>query len=297
MPARHGNHDCGGTPFRQEDETRMKNPILIALGGVIVSAALLGAGFVSGMGSPVEADEAPQIVKVADNAPLASAADKATIEAIVHDYLVKNPEVMLEVQDALEKKQGETQRVAQQKIIKGASKQIFDASYDGVIGNPDGKLSIVEFFDYNCHFCKGALADMQALVKENKDLRFVLKEFPILGEDSAKASVVSMAFKKLMPEKYGDFHQELLGGKGRADEAKAIKIALSLGADETALRNEMKDPAIQQDIQSTYDLANKLAISGTPSYVLGDEVVFGALGKKVLDEKLANVRTCDHTTC
>ena len=275
----------------------MKNAILIALGGAIVSAAVLGAGFVSGMGSPVEAGEAPQVVKVADNAPLASAADKAAIEAIVHDYLVKNPEVLLEVQDALEKKQGETQRVAQQKVIEGASKQIFDASYDGVIGNPDGKLSIVEFFDYNCHFCKGALTDMQALVKENKDLRFVLKEFPILGEDSAKASVVSMAFKKMMPEKYSDFHQELLGGKGRADEAKAIKIAVSLGADEAALRNEMKDPAIQQDIQNTYDLANKLAISGTPSYVLGDEVVFGALGKKVLDEKLANVRTCDHTTC
>lgn len=275
----------------------MKNAILIALGGAIVSAAVLGAGFVSGMGSPVEAGEAPQVVKVTDNAPLASAADKAAIEAIVHDYLVKNPEVLLEVQDALEKKQGETQRVAQQKVIEGASKQIFDASYDGVIGNPDGKLSIVEFFDYNCHFCKGALTDMQALVKENKDLRFVLKEFPILGEDSAKASVVSMAFKKMMPEKYGDFHQELLGGKGRADEAKAIKIAVSLGADEAALRNEMKDPAIQQDIQNTYDLANKLAISGTPSYVLGDEVVFGALGKKVLDEKLANVRTCDHTTC
>jgi len=275
----------------------MKNAILIALGGAIVSAAVLGAGFVSGMGSPVEAGEAPQVVKVTDNAPLASAADKAAIEAIVHDYLVKNPEVLLEVQDALEKKQGETQRVAQQKVIEGASKQIFDASYDGVIGNPDGKLSIVEFFDYNCHFCKGALTDMQALVKENKDLRFVLKEFPILGEDSAKASVVSMAFKKMMPEKYSDFHQELLGGKGRADEAKAIKIAVSLGADEAALRNEMKDPAIQQDIQNTYDLANKLAISGTPSYVLGDEVVFGALGKKVLDEKLANVRTCDHTTC
>jgi protein-disulfide isomerase len=273
----------------------MKTAILTAIGGIAVSAAILGAGFVSG--TSVSADELPHVVKVADNGPFSSAADKAAIEAIIHDYLVKNPEVMLEVQDALEKKQSEAQKVAQQKVIKGASKQIFDAPYDGVVGNPDGKLSIVEFFDYNCHFCKGALPDMQALVKENKDLRFVLKEFPILGEDSAKASVVSMAFKKLMPQKYGDFHRELLGGKGRADEAKAIKIAVSLGVDEAALRKEMKDPAIQQDIQSTYDLANKLSISGTPSYVIGDEVVFGALGKKVLDEKLANVRACDHTTC
>ncbi|MDN5927919.1 MAG: DsbA family protein [Hyphomicrobiales bacterium] len=273
----------------------MKTAILTAICGVAVSAVMLGAGFLAG--SSARTDQMPRVVQVADNAPLSSAADKAAIEAIIHDYLVKNPEVMLEVQDALEKKQGEAQRLAQGKVIQDSSKQIFDASYDGIVGNPEGKISIVEFFDYNCHFCKGAMTDMQALVKENKDLRFVLKEFPILGEDSAKASIVSMAFKKLMPQKYGDFHQELLGGKGRADEAKAIKIALSLGADEAALRNEMKDPAIQQDIQSTYDLANKLSISGTPSYVIGDEVVFGALGKKVLDEKLANVRACDHTAC
>jgi protein-disulfide isomerase len=280
---------------RQEDKAPMKTAILTAICGVAVSAVMLGAGFVSG--STVNADELPSVVKVADTAPFSSAADKAAIEAIVHDYLVKNPEVMLEVQDALEKKQSEAQRVAQQNVVEGSAKQIFDAPYDGIVGNPDGKVTIVEFFDYNCHFCKGAMADMQALVKENKDLRFVLKEFPILGEDSAKASVVSMAFRKLMPEKYGDFHQELLGGKGRADEEKAIKIALSLGADEAALRKGMKDPAIQQDIQSTYDLANKLSISGTPSYVVGDEVVAGALGKKVLDEKLANMRACDHTAC
>ena len=275
----------------------MKNAILTAIGGAAVSVAILAAGYVSGMAPPATAGAAPQVVRIADNAPFSSAADRAAIEAIIHDYLVKNPEVMLEVQDALEKKQSEAQRVAQQKMIESTSKQIFDASYDGVIGNPSGKVSVVEFFDYNCHFCRGALPDMQALVKENKDLRFVLKEFPILGEDSVKASVVSMAFNKLMPEKYADFHQQLLGGKGRADEDKAIKIAVSLGADEAALRKEMKDPTIQQDIQSTYDLANKLSISGTPSYVVGDEVVFGALGKKVLDEKIANVRACDHTTC
>ncbi len=275
----------------------MRNAILAALGGAVVSIAILGAGFLSGARLPSVADEMPKAVASADKTPLSSAADKAQIESIVHDYLVNNPEVMIEVQAALEKKQGDAQKVAQEKVIQDSSKQIFDAPYDGVVGNPQGKVSIVEFFDYNCHFCKGALPDMQSLVKENKDLRFVLKEFPILGPDSQKASIVSMAFKKLMPAKYAEFHQQLLGGEGRAGEDKAVKIALSLGADETALRNEMKDPAIQQDIQSTYELANKLAISGTPSYVVGDEVVFGALGKKVLDEKLANMRACDHTTC
>ena len=105
---------------------------------------------------------------------------------------------------------------------------------------------------------------MQALTEADPDLRFVLKEFPILGPDSQKASVVSMAFRMLMPEKYGEFHNQLLGGQGRASEAAAIKIALSLGADEATLREEMKNPAITEAFAKTYDLANKLAITGTP---------------------------------
>ena len=152
---------------------------------------------------------------------------------------------------------------------------------------PNGKVTIVEFYDYNCGYCKRAIEDMQALTAADPDLRFVLKEFPILGPDSQKASVVSMAFHTLMPEKYGEFHNQLLGGQGRASEASAIKIALSLGADEAKLREEMKNPAITEAFAKTYDLANKLAITGTPSYVVGNEVVFGALGQEVLAEKIA----------
>ena len=108
-----------------------------------------------------------------------------------------------------------------------------------------GKVTIVEFYDYNCAYCRHAIQDMRNLTAADPDLRFVLKEFPILGPDSQKAHVVSMAFHKLMPEKYGEFHNRLLGGQGRAGEASAIKVALSLGADEARLREVMKDPAIQ----------------------------------------------------
>ena len=126
---------------------------------------------------------------------------------------------------------------------------------------------------------------------DHPNLRIVLKEFPILGPDSTKAHVVSMAFRSLMPEKYGDFHNQLLGGQGRASEATAMKIALSLGADEEKLREEMKNPAINAAFEKTYELANKLAITGTPSYVVGNEVVFGALGQEVLAQKIAEART------
>lgn len=257
--------------------------MLMAAGGLFLALAVGSAG-----------------VAAADDAagqPFGSAAEKAAIEAIVHDYLVKNPEVLIEIQQALEKKQSEAQKLAQEKAIGERADSIFRSASDGFVGNPDGKITIVEFFDYNCHFCKGALEDMQGLVKNNKDLRFVLKEFPILGPDSQKASIVSMAFKSLMPEKYGEFHSQLLGGDGRADEARAVAIAVSLGADEAALRKAMADPALLQGFTETYDLANRLAITGTPSYVLGNEVVFGALGEAVLQEKVANIRACAETTC
>ncbi|MDP3898300.1 MAG: DsbA family protein, partial [Mesorhizobium sp.] len=175
--------------------------------------------------------------------------------------------------------------------------EIFSSPYDGAIGNPNGKTTLVEFYDYNCGFCKRAVADMQALIDSDPDLRVVMKQFPILGPESQKAHVVSMAFRALMPEKWPEFHHTLMGGAGRAGEESAVAVALSLGADETALREEMKNPEIGKAINSTYDLANKLAITGTPSYVVGREVIFGALGKAVLEEKVALARACETGTC
>jgi protein-disulfide isomerase len=260
----------------------MKKALLLGTTGVAVALAMLAFGFVAGN---------PQIAKAGTAQPVETAAadtkiDRTEVEGIIRDYLLKNPEVLLEVQDALEAKQKEEQRIAHLGVIKNAKDQIFNSAFDGVVGNPNGKVTIVEFYDYNCGFCKRAIDDMQALTKTDPDLRFVLKEFPILGPDSQKASVVSMAFHLMHPEKYGEFHNALLGGQGRATEASAIKVALSLGADEAALREKMKDPTINEALAKTYDLANKLAITGTPSYVIGNEVVFGALGQEVLAEKI-----------
>lgn len=216
--------------------------------------------------------------------------DRAEIEGIVRDYLLKNPEVLLEAQEALENKQKEEQKLAHLGVIKESKDEIFNSAFDGIVGNPQGKVTIVEFYDYNCGYCKRAMEDMVKLTKADPDLRFVLKEFPILGPDSQKASVVSMAFHRMMPEKYGEFHSALLGAQGRATEEGAIKVALSMGADEAKLREAMKDPTILEAFSKTYDLANKLSITGTPSYVIGNEVVFGALGQEVLAEKIAEAK-------
>ena len=272
----------------------MSRAILLSTAGMAAALGMLAAGFVAGRPQAAIANDNPQIVSVA---AADTAVSREDVEVIIREFLVKNPEVLLEMQQSLETKQQEEQRVAHLQVIKEAKADIFNAAYDGVVGNPNGKTTIVEFYDYNCGYCKRAQEDMLALTAADPDLRFVLKEFPILGPDSQKAHVVSMAFRTLMPEKYGDFHNLLIGGQGRASEATAVKIALSLGVDEAKLRQEMKNPAINEAFAKTYDLANKLSITGTPSYVVGNEVVFGALGQEVLGEKIAAAKACGEATC
>jgi protein-disulfide isomerase len=272
----------------------MNRAILLGATGLAAAVGMLAIGYVAGRPEAAIANEDPQAISVAS---ADSAVDRKEVEVIIREFLAKNPEVLLEMQQALETKQREEQRVANLEVIKSAKDEIFNAAYDGYVGNPNGKTTIVEFYDYNCGFCKRAQEDMQALTASDPDLRFVLKEFPILGPDSQKAHVVSMAFRTLMPEKYGEFHNQLLGGQGRASEAAAIKIALSLGVDEAKLREEMKNPAINEAFAKTYDLANRLSITGTPSYVVGNEVVFGALGQEVLGEKIAAAKACGDATC
>ncbi|PSJ60079.1 DsbA family protein [Kumtagia ephedrae] len=269
----------------------MNKAILLGATGVVVAFAALAVGFAAGS----KANTVP------DNAPQAAAADpgldRPAVERIVRDYLLANPEVMLEVQTALETKQREQQQLANVKVIEDSRDLIFNSAHDGVLGNPRGKVTIVEFYDYNCGYCKRAQEDMLALIESDPEVRFVLKEFPILGADSQKAHIVSQAFLKVMPEKYDEFHNRLLAAQTRATEASAVQLAVSLGADEAKLREAMKDPAIGEAFEQTYDLANRLSITGTPSYVVGNEVVFGALGREVLAEKIAAAKDCLETAC
>jgi protein-disulfide isomerase len=265
----------------------MNRAILLGTGGMVVAFGMLAFGFIAGNRQLAIAEDSPQTIELAS-----AGVDRKEVETIVREYLLANPELLLEIQQKLEEKQKEEQKIAQLEVIENAKDEIFNASYDAVIGNPNGKVTIVEFYDYNCGYCKRAFDDMHKLVADDPELRFVLKEFPILGPDSQKAHTVSQAFHRVMPEKYGAFHDQLMGSKGRASEATAMKIAIELGADEAKIREEMKNPAITEVFNKTYDLANKLAITGTPSYVVGNEVIFGALGYEVLAEKIKQAEAC-----
>jgi protein-disulfide isomerase len=265
----------------------MKKVITLGASGIAIAFLMLAGGlFAERPDAHAQGTEAQATLQRSD------------VEAIVRDYLLANPELLLEVQDALEEKQKEAQQAANLQTIEGARDDIFNAAYDGVVGNPEGTVTIVEFYDYNCGYCKRAQEDMLALTKADPDLRFVLKEFPILGPDSQKAHIVSMAVHRLAPEKYGEFHNRLLGATGRATEASALAVATELGLDETKLREEMKSPEITEAFAKTYELANKLSITGTPSYVVGNEVIFGALGQEVLSQKIAEAKqACNGEPC
>lgn len=216
--------------------------------------------------------------------------DKAAVEKIIREYLLENPEVLLEVQDALEEKQSASARENQTKIISENHDSIFNDPNDAVYGNPKGDVTIVEFYDYNCGYCKRAMPDMQALLKADPNLRFVLKEFPILGPDSMRTHLVAQAFKRLMPEKYMELHQALMKEPKSSTEESALKLAVSLGADEAKLREMMKSKEVVTSFQNAYNIAQALNISGTPSYIIGNELVPGAVGHDVLSEKIAEQR-------
>lgn len=237
------------------------------------------------------------LTSLATPAVALDAAQKEEIGSFIREYLMSNPELLEDVQMALQAKREAEVMAKATDAIASNSDAIFNAPEDIVLGNPDGDVTIVEFYDYNCGFCKKALADMNTLIKDDPNLRFVLKEFPILGPDSMAAHQVAMSFRKLMPEKYGEFHRKLLGADVRATEETAMDLAKSLGGDEEKLIAGMNDPEIGRSIGQVYTLADALGINGTPSYVIGNEAVFGARGAGVLKEKIANMRECKSTVC
>ena len=223
--------------------------------------------------------------------------DKSKIREIIREYLLENPELMLEVQQALELKQRVEREAAARVALQENKEQIFSSPNQAVIGNPKGDVSVVEFFDYNCGFCQRAMADMNTLLAGDKNLTFVMKEMPILSEASVQASQYSTAVYRLFPEQYAEYHSRLLGQDGLKDGNRARQLAEDMGMDMARLDTEASKEDVFDAFREVNDLANKLGINGTPSYVIGDEVLFGALGTDLLREKIDNVRKCGSTAC
>ena len=211
------------------------------------------------------------------------------IETIVKDYLIAHPEVMQDILAAVDKHQKDAEAQKTAATIKANKATLFNSPHQVVLGNPHGNVTAVEFFDYNCAFCKHALPDMLKLLQTDANLRFVLKEFPVLGPGSVEAAHVAVAARMQDPTgaKYIEFHQKLLGGRGAADLARALAVAKEVGFDVERIQKDMNSPEVKTTIDEDMKLADELGIDGTPSYVIGDQLVVGAVGFDELKQKLA----------
>lgn len=234
-------------------------------------------------------------------APVATRAeaplDKAAVEKIVREYLIANPEVIAEAIQALETKQAAAQAAEQKATIASAAKQLWDSPRQVVLGNPKGDVTVVEFFDYNCGYCKRALPDMLSLIEKDPNVRVVLKEFPVLGPGSTEAAKVAVAVNRVAPDKYLEFHKRLLSVRGQADKAKAMEAAAGAGVPTAALEKALGDAEVEATLQEVYGLAGKLGLSGTPSYVVGTDVVPGAIGLSKLQAHVAEARCATTKKC
>ncbi len=211
------------------------------------------------------------------------------IETIIKDYLIAHPEVMQDVLAAVDKHQKEAEAAKSAAIIKANQATLFNSPHQVVLGNPHGSVTAVEFFDYNCAYCKHALPDMMKLLQTEPNLRFVLKEFPVLGPGSVDAAHVAVAARMQDPTgtKYIEFHQKLLGGRGVADLTRALAVAKEVGYDMTRLQKDKSSPEVKTTIHEDKKLADAIGVDGTPSYVIGDQLVVGAVGFDELKQKLA----------
>lgn len=225
-----------------------------------------------------------------------SPSQKGEIETIIRDYIVHHPEVLQEAMAELEKRQAAADDEKHQAAIKSNASALFSSPHQVVLGNPQGDTTMVEFFDYNCGFCKRAMSDMFDLLKNDPKLKIVLKEWPVLSEGSVQAAHVAVAVRMQAPQKYLEFHQKLLGGRGVADTAHALAVAKELGLDMNRLEKDAKSDEATNTLAENFKLADALGLNGTPSYVIGEQVVVGAVGLDGLKEKI-NTARCGKATC
>jgi protein-disulfide isomerase len=223
---------------------------------------------------------------------------RGEIEKIIKDYLLSHPEVLEEVSAELSKRQANAEAEKHEAAVAQNASIIFNSPRGVTIGNKDGDVTFVEFFDYNCGYCKRAMTDMIDLMKADPKLKVVLKEFPVLGPGSVEAAQVAVAVRMQDPsgKKYLDFHQKLLGGRGQADKAHALEAAKAAGLDMARLEKDFASPEVRATIEENFKLAEAMGMNGTPSYVIGKQVVVGAVGRDALNEKIGIAR-CGKATC
>ena len=212
---------------------------------------------------------------------------EADVKKMALEAILENPEIIMEAINILRAKEDLTKEHAQQQAYLDNEELLKRDPNAPVLGNPDGDVTIVEFFDYNCGYCKRAMVAMQAILAKDKNLRVVFREYPILSEGSVYASRAALASRA--QGKYEEFHWALMSAQ-TVDEASVMTIAEQIGLDVAKLRIDMDAPEVAEHIQTSRDVAGALQFTGTPSFIIGDEIVGGFIPQDVMEEVIADAR-------
>ncbi|WP_081816583.1 DsbA family protein [Fodinicurvata fenggangensis] len=197
------------------------------------------------------------------------------MERVVENYIMENPEIILRALEVLETRQQEEASQARRQAVEEYGDALFESDTAPVLGNPDGKLSLVEFFDYQCGYCKQASPGLQQLLERNDEVRLVMMEFPILGEASMTAARAALAARE--QDRYEELHWALMSHRGQLDESTIMNIADEAGLDRDRLRADMESARIDEELRNNYRLAENLSINSTPTFVTPSAVIPGAL--------------------
>lgn len=207
--------------------------------------------------------------------------DRAEIEQIVREYILEHPEIIPEAMEVLRDRM-------QSAVINEHAEALFNNPHTPVAGNPDGDVTVVEFMDYACGYCKVMLPRIQKALVNDGNIRLVLKEFPILGDASVTASKAALAAR--LQDKYIQFHMALMGARGRLSEDGIFKVAEDVGLDIKKLKKDMEQPEITEIISKNRQLARSLRIEGTPALVVGTRLASGAISYEDLMSLVAHAR-------
>ncbi len=214
--------------------------------------------------------------------------ERAEIEEVVRAYLLENPQVIVEALEILQAREQAAERRLQQESLVERRDEVFDSPRSPVIGNPEGDITLVEFFDYQCGYCKRMVDQVFQLTEEDPDLRIVLKEFPILGPGSVMAARAALAAGQ--QGLYAELHNALMQHRGALDEETILGLAAEVGLDVERLRADMDSPEVAAEIEANLALAEALGIRGTPAFIVGDRVVPGAVGYEMLKSLIDSQR-------
>lgn len=210
------------------------------------------------------------------------------IKNMIREFLFKNPQALREAIVGLQAYEQHQQQNAAKQALTTNGDALYRSPHSFVAGNPDGDVTLVEFFDYNCGFCKRSLKDLMALIETDKKLKVVFKEFPILSEGSVYAARAAMASVK--QGKYMEFHSTMMQLRGSATPTSVLEAAEEVGLDIAKLKKDMTAPYIDKHIAETLRVATAIGVNGTPAFIVGDRVIGGAVGLDELKRQIAEIR-------